>query len=221
MAYEEEDYLQISGLQHFSFCRRQWALIHIEQQWAENYYTTDGALFHKHAHDTAFQESRPGCITIRGMRVRSASLGISGACDVLEFHQSKEGVALSGRDGCWQPFPIEYKRGKPAQHTEADALQLCAQAMCLEEMLCCEIPRGALYYGEIRHRYAVELTAELRHCVKNLLEEMHALYKRGYTPKGKPTKACQACSLKEQCLPSLMRTQSVFDYIRGHLEEKS
>lgn len=152
------------------------------------------------------------------MRIFSPTLGVSGACDVLEFHRSGVGIPLKGRDGLWQPYPVEYKRGKPKQDT-TDALQLCGQAVCLEEMLCCRIPTGALYYGETHRRTEVEFTPELRQEVRTLLEEMHALYERGWTPKVKPTKACSACSLKELCLPKLMRKQSVADYLRDHLEE--
>ena len=118
----------------------------------------------------------------------------------------------------WQPFPVEYKRGKPKENTE-DALQLCGQAMCLEEMLCCEIPCGALYYGETRHRTEVVFTPELKQEVKSLLAEMHDLYKRGRTPRGKPSKGCNACSLKERCLPKLMKTRNVSDYLRRGMEE--
>lgn len=124
---------------------------------------------------------------------------------------------LKGREGLWQPYPVEYKRGKPKEGTE-DTLQLCGQAMCLEEMLCCEIPRGALYYGEPRRRTEVDFTPELRQEVRALLEEMHALYARGSTPKVKPTKGCNACSLKGLCLPKLMRSKSVSAYLRGAME---
>lgn len=221
MAYNEEDFLQISGLQHYSFCRRQWALIHIEQQWAENYRTIDGEILHKNAHDAGFQESRGDCLIMRGVYVHSSNLGLSGQCDVLEFQRSAQGIGLNGREGLWMPFPIEYKRGKPGEHTKSDELQLCAQAMCLEEMLCCEISAGALYYLQSRHRQGVKLTSELRSQVKKLVEEMHALYERGYTPMVKPTKSCNACSLKELCLPKLMRSQSASEYIRRHWEEET
>ena len=154
----------------------------------------------------------------RGVSVFSARLGVSGQCDVLEYRRGSTGVPLSGREGLWQPYPVEYKRGQPREDT-GDALQLCGQAMCLEEMLCCDIPIGALYYGETHRRTEVEFTPELRQEVKTLIEEMHALYERGWTPKVKPTKACSACSLKELCLPKLMRKQSVADYLRDHLEE--
>lgn len=217
MIYPEEEFLQLSGLQHFRFCRRQWALIHIEQQWAENFRTTDGAIFHENAHNGEMTESRGDLLITRDMRVFSAALGISGACDVLEFHRGESGIPLRNRDGLWQPFPVEYKRGKPKTHN-ADELQLCAQALCLEEMLCCEIPKGALYYGEPRRRTDVVFTPELRQEVRSLLEEMHALYARGHTPKVKAGKNCNACSLKELCLPKLMKSRSVTAYLRRGME---
>ena len=217
MIYSEEDFLQLSGLQHFKFCRRQWALIHVENQWAENYRTTDGAILHENAHNGDFTESRGDILITRDMRIFSRTLGVSGACDVLEFHRGAIGIPLKDRKGLWQPYPVEYKRGRPKESSE-DMLQLCGQAMCLEEMLCCEIPCGALYYGELRRRTEVEFTAKLRREVGALLAEMHALYDRGRTPKVKPTKACNACSLKELCLPKLMRGRSVSSYLRGAME---
>ena len=143
MIYSEEDYLQLSGLQHFKFCRRQWALAYIEQQWAENFRTVDGALMHQNAHDTGFRESRGDLFITRGVSVFSPTLGVSGQCDVLEYHRGSAGIPIRGKEGLWQPFPVEYKRGSPRDDT-GDTLQLCGQAMCLEEMLCCEIPEGAL-----------------------------------------------------------------------------
>ncbi|MDY3617578.1 CRISPR-associated protein Cas4 [Agathobaculum sp.] len=218
MDYKEEDFLQLSGLQHFKFCRRQWALIHIERQWAENFRTVDGALLHRNAHDKGFRESRGSLLTTRGLAVSSASLGVSGECDIVEFHRGETGVPLPGRDGLWQPYPVEYKRGAPGGRG-GDELQLCAQAMCLEEMLCCAVPEGALYFGETRRRVPVPFTQELRQAVRDCLAEMHQLYQRGYTPKVKPTKACGACSLKELCLPGLLRTGTVADYLSDAIGE--
>ena len=143
--YPEEDWLALSGLQHFSFCRRQWALIHIEQQWQENYLTTAGHLEHERAHDYEQSESRGDTLIMRDLRVFSRHLGITGACDVVEFHQSDDGVPLRGRNGLWSAYPIEYKHGQ-SKTVDADRLQLCAEAMCLEEMLSCEIVEGALFY---------------------------------------------------------------------------
>lgn len=219
MNFREEEFLPLSGLQHFAFCRRQWALIHLEGQWAENFRTTDGALMHDAAHNSALRETRGDLIITRGVAVFSRTLGVSGQCDVLEFHRSGRGVALSGRDGTWLPFPVEYKRGRPNERT-GDTLQLCGQAMCLEEMLCCSIPEGALYYGEPRRRTPVSFTQELRQEVRRTLLEMHDLARRGHTPKVKPSKACGACSLKELCLPVLMQDRPVSRYLREHMEEE-
>ena len=217
MIYGDDDLLLLSGLQHYRFCQRQWALIHIENQWAENFRTTDGAILYENAHNSALSERRGDLLVTRDMRIVSRTLGVSGACDVLEFHRGTAGVPLQGKEGLWQPYPVEYKRGKPKEGTE-DALQLCGQAMCLEEMLCCQVPRGALYYGEPRRRTEVVFTLELRQEVRTLLEEMHALYRRGTTPKVKPSKRCQACSLKELCLPRLMKSRPVADYLRRAME---
>ena len=218
MEYREEDFLQLSGLQHFKFCRRRWALIHIENQWEENYRTIDGAILHQNAHDTEFLESRGDRFITRGVSIYSAELGVSGQCDVLEYHRGNTGIPIAGKDGLWQPFPVEYKRGKPREDT-GDAIQLCGQAMCLETMLCCDIPEGALYYGEIRRRERVAFTPELRTQVRQMLEQMHDLYQRGYTPKVKPTKSCNACSMKELCLPKLMKNRSVSAYLKAAMEE--
>ena len=121
MNYQEEDYLQLSGLQHFRFCRRQWALIHIENQWAENFRTVDGSLMHEKAHENGSSESRGDLLIVRGLAVHSSSLGVSGQCDVVEFRRNPDGILLQNREGLWQPFPVEYKRGKPKENN-ADSL---------------------------------------------------------------------------------------------------
>ena len=139
----------MSGIQHFAFCRRQWALIHIEQQWQENARTAQGQLDHVRCHDETLSEKRDNVFTVRGMRVFSRKLNLSGACDVVEFHKDKNGISLEGQPGFWLPYPIEYKHGREKE-TDADCLQLCAEAMALEEMLVCGIPAGALYYIETR-----------------------------------------------------------------------
>ena len=217
MENNQEDFLMLSGLKHFAFCKRRWALVHIEQLWQENTLTLDGHYMHERVHDAGFTESRGSPLLSRAMPVRSQHLRITGECDMVELHRNADGIPIHGRDGLWTLYPVEYKRGKPKEGTE-DALQLCGQAMCLEEMLCCEIPRGALYYGEPRRRTEVDFTPELRREVTALLSEMHDLYRRGYTPKVKPSKSCNACSLKELCLPKLMRNRSVSSYLRGAME---
>lgn len=209
-------FLQLSGIQHFAFCRRQWALIHIEKLWQENLLTTEGDIFHQRAHDAQQRERRGDLLILRSLPVVSRRLGLSGSCDVIEFHIDPGGISLRGEEGLWQPYPVEYKRGSPKQH-DADKLQLCAQAMCLEEMLCCRIPEGALYYGETRRRLNVSFDDSLRLQVENAVAEMHQLMQRGHTPRVKPTKACGACSLKELCLPRLRRSGSVSAYLHRAL----
>lgn len=218
MNWPEEDWLQLSGLQHFAFCRRQWALIHIESQWSENYRTVDGNLMHERVHDQNLRESRGDLLIVRGLAIHSARLGVSGQCDAVEFHRFPDGISLKGQEGLWLPYPVEYKRGKPKSHN-ADELQLCAQAMCLEEMLCCPVTAGALYYGEPRRRTVVEFTPELRKQVEDSLAEMHRLFQRRYTPKVKTTKACNACSLKDLCLPKLMNREKVSVYLDHAVED--
>lgn len=218
VTYNEQAFLQLSGLQHFSFCRRQWALIHIEQQWQENLRTVEGQLLHGRAHDEQQRERRGEVLILRGLSVFSRQLGLSGKCDVVEFHPSQEGIPLQGEEGRWLPFPVEYKRGEPKKG-DADRLQLCAQAICLEEMLCCKIAQGALFYGEIKRRVPVEFDAALRDEAARLSAEMHALYSRGHTPKARPTKGCNACSLKELCLPGLAKHRSAAAYLTRYIEE--
>ena len=219
MSYQESDNLLLSGLQHFIFCRRQWALIHIEHQWAENLRTVEGDLLHARAHDETFRETRGELVTVRGIHLQSSALGVSGQCDVLEFRRGDAGIPLEGHDGLWQPYPVEYKRGAEKQ-VDADRLQLCGQAMCLEEMLCCDIPAGALFYGQTRRREHVLFTDEIRDQVRAALSEMHELYRRGHTPRVKPTKSCNACSLRDLCLPKLMRVRSASAYLDAAIKEE-
>lgn len=217
--YREEDYLQLSGIQHFLFCRRQWALIHIEQQWMENGLTTDGKLFHSRVHDENSVELRGDILSVRGLRISSRSLGISGSCDLVEFHRVKEnGITLRDYKGLWSVTPVEYKRGK-VDFSDADAAQLCAEALCLEEMLCCEISYGVLFWGEKHRRERVELNDSLRDKTRNAVQAMHQYYARGYTPKADRRPGCDKCSLVNICLPELNETRSVSDYIHDKLED--
>ncbi len=214
--YSEDEYLMLSGLQHFMFCRRQWALIHIEQQWAENYRTADGRVMHRNVHDASLHEKRGDTVTARAMAVSSARLGLSGECDAVEFRKDSGGIEIFGLDGRYSVTPIEYKRGAP-KADESDIMQLAAQAMCLEEMLCCDIPVGYLFYGDTRHRLKVEIDAALRSRVEKAVCEMHDMFRRRYTPKVKRSKACNACSLKEICLPVLCSEKSAEKYMRDML----
>ena len=196
MEYSEEDYLFISGIQHFKFCRRQWALIHVEQQWEENVHTVIGELMHKKAHDPYLTEKRKDTIIVRALPVVSKEMGITGECDVVEFRRCEDGVRLHGHRGLYSIYPVEYKKGKP-KTDEKDQLQLAAQAMCLEEMFSTKIKEGALFYGETKRREIIHITDELRIEVRDMFQEMHHYFSRHYTPKVKTSKSCSSCSLKE------------------------
>ena len=217
--YNEEDFLQLSGIQHFAFCRRQWALAYIELQWQENVRTVEGKLLHEKAHNPSVKEKRGDLIIERAMPIHSRELGISGECDVVEFHRSDTGIPLVGRERLYRVVPVEYKRGSPKK-SDVDALQLAAQAFCLEEMLCCEIPCGYIYYGETRHREEIAIDDVLRKKVQDMFLEMHKYYERRYTPKVKRTRSCNACSLKDVCVPALNKDISVADYIGRRIKEK-
>lgn len=215
--YSEDEYLMLSGVQHFAFCRRQWALIHIEQQWEENLRTTDGNIMHEKVHDAEAREKRGEYVITRAMAVSSSRLGISGECDAVEFRKADDGIALFGLDGKYTVTPVEYKRGKPKEDN-CDAVQLTAQALCLEDMLCCNISFGYLYYGETKHRVKVEFTKELRKQTEDIIEEMHDLFRKQYTPKVKRRKACNACSLKNICLPVTCAKKKASKYVSEMLE---
>lgn len=216
MSYSEDEYLMISGIHHFEFCKRRWALVNIEGQWQENYLTVDGNVMHKNAHNSDFTQSRKDIIITRSMPVSSSEYGISGECDVVEFHKAKDGICLFGREGRYKPIPVEYKRGRPIEN-DCDILQLLAQAVCLEEMLCCEIPFGYMYYGEIRRRVKVEFTVQLREKLSTILNEMHRLYSAHRTPVVKKKKCCNSCSMKDICMPAAT-SRTASDYIAKRLK---
>lgn len=217
--YPADAWLPLSGIQHFIFCRRQWALIHIERQWQESGLTAEGRILHERVDDPFFTEKRKDVIVTRSLPVSSAALGLTGVCDVVEFSASPEGVSLAGREGRFLPAPVEYKRGK-VKSDGSDEIQLCAQALCLEEMLAVPIPVGYLYYGQTRRRVAVELTVALRERVRKATQEMHAYFERGYTPKVKPFKGCNSCSLADVCMPQAQAENvQVSAYIRQQMEK--
>jgi CRISPR-associated exonuclease Cas4 len=216
--YQPDELLPLSGIQHFIFCRRQWALIHIENQWQENVLTVEGKLMHTRSDNPFLAEARKGVIVTRSMPVACYRLGLIGVCDVVEFSAAQEGVHLPGREGFFQPAPVEYKHGKEKKD-QSDVAQLCAQALCLEEMLSVGIPEGYMFYGETRHRLKVEFTPELRQLVERISEEMHMYFERGYTPRVKPSKACRSCSLEDICLPVLQeKVVPASKYIQTHID---
>lgn len=216
--YNEDDYLMISGIQHFIFCRRQWALIHIEQQWEENYFTMDGQILHERVDDSNIKESRKNIIKLNSMPVKSKRLGITGKCDLVELRQNPKGIYIPQYNECWDVVPVEYKRGKPKAN-ESDMLQLLAQAICLEEMLLTSIDKGYIFYFEIRRRLKIIFTKELRETLESIVAEMHSYMRKGLTPKVKTGKKCRTCSLRDICLPELNKEKNVKSYIQRRVEE--
>lgn len=212
-----DDYLLISGIQHYKFCPRQWALIHLEQQWVENYFTASGRLMHEKA-DSGFKEKRGDIVTVNTMPVISHGLKIQGNCDVVEFIAHAQGVNIPSLGGTYDVYPIEYKRGKPKTGTE-DHLQLTAQAMCLEEMLCTTIEYGYMFYKATKRREKVEFTKALRDEVMACTQVMHDLFSRKYTPKSKKKAVCKSCSLYTVCLPQLFKTPDPKKFIVESLRE--
>lgn len=207
---EDEDLLPLSALQHYLYCPRQFALIHVERLWAENRFTAEGRLLHRKA-DEVRVESRRGVRTVTAMPLLNAELGITGVADVVEFHESPEGE---------RPYPVEYKRGRPKAH-RADEVQLCAQALCLEAMFGAAIAEGALYYGKTRRRQTVAFDEELRRLTRQVIAEARMLKTEGRTPAAiYKASVCDACSLIDLCQPRLLgRPQSVRDWIQAQLRE--
>ena len=203
---EDDDLIPLSALQHYLYCPRQCALIHVEQQWAENRQTAEGRLLHQRA-DQPQTEQRHGVRTVTAMPLASPALGISGIADVVEFLDE-------------QPFPVEYKRGRPKAH-RADEVQLCAQALCLEYMLEWPVPEGALFYGETRRRKAVAFDATLRSLTLDTISATRSLLHGQHTPLAQyQPKRCDACSLIELCQPRLLgRKQTVGQWLRQQLKD--
>lgn len=209
-----EDFAMISALQHYMFCKRQCALIHLEGVWAENWLTATGRVMHERV-DARCSESRRDVRQATALRLFSRRLGVAGIADMVEFHRAdsefdaegrKVAVRLPGASGFWQPFPVEYKRGKPKEH-RSDEVQLCAQAFCLEEMLDVEIPAGALFYGATRRRTDVVFDPELRRLTQEVADGVRALLDSGKTPPPEFGKRCAACSLVEECQPQTLSSR--------------
>ena len=225
--FTEDDLLPISALQHLIYCPRQCALIHIEQVWSENLFTAEGRGIHDKVHNGG-TESRKDIRTATGVRLVSHKLGLTGQADMVEFHKAEEekdnggqtiAVKLPGARGLWKPYPVEYKRGKPKKH-QADEVQLCAQAICLEEMLKVNIPAGALFYGATRRRQELALTATLRELTESTTIKLHELMSMGITPPPIYNAAkCEKCSLFGICQPQTGDRQSIARYIKRMVSE--
>lgn len=206
---EDDDLIPISALQHYLYCPRQYALIHIERQWAENRHTAEGRVLHDRA-DTPGAEQRRGVRTVTALPLSDSVLGVAGVADVVEFRKADAGQLIC---------PVEYKRGRPKRH-RADEVQLCAQALCLESMLGCQVPEGALFYGQTRRRTSVVFDDDLRRLTRDTIQATRALFESRRTPTASyEPRRCDACSLIDLCQPKeLGRKRSVQQWLQHQLE---
>lgn len=230
--YSEEDLLPISRLQHFLFCERRAALVQIEGVWGDNIFTAEGAIFHNKVDDDLSVESRKDVRITRGLLLRSLRLGLSGKADVVEFHRVSEengsfsnekclpvGIPLYDTYGLWRPFPVDYKRGR-LRHEEGFEIQLCAQALCLEEMLCVAVPVGAIFYEKPRRRLEVIFDPDIRKRTEQAAIRLHELFRSGQTPSARYEKKCESCSLMDLCMPKVTgKAKSVARYLSRMIEQ--
>ncbi len=222
--YTDDELLPLSAIQHYAFCERQWGLIHLERQWQENLGTAEGRILHDKVHDSEYTESRGGIIYVRALPLKSYQLGLWGVADMVEFHPladpgQTKGTPLPGRSGRYLPIPVEYKRGRPKKD-DRDAVQLCSQAICLEEMLEVELDKGYLYYGQTQHRSEIVFDQRLRLRVRELSKDMHHCFESGQTPPARKGVKCNLCSLEDVCIPRLTRQKkSIQQYLKEQLED--
>jgi len=208
--YSEEDMLMLSGIQHFVFCKRQWALIHMEMQWAENEKTARGKYLHKKVDNYRARESKGNMLILRSAHVSSYKLGLSGMCDIIE-------ILLNTNEKFSSAHPVEYKSGKPKEN-ECDKIQLCAQAIAIEEMMGIDVPLGSIYYNEIRRRLTVQIDDYLKERTVEVSKEMHDTIKEGLIPKPRYGKWCHQCSLESICMPRIVsENKSIKKYIMEQL----
>jgi len=221
----DQDLIPLSALQHFVFCQRQCALIHLEGAWAENQLTAEGRVLHDHV-DQAGSENRRDLRTATAVRICSRRLGVVGVMDVIEFHRVESphdnehraiATQLPGASGLWLPFPVEYKRGRPKAH-RADEIQLCAQACCLEEMLNLNIDQGALFYGQTRRRVDVTFDSDLRRLTQETADGIHEMLKSNMTPPAEYSAKCNSCSLQDLCQPKVGARGSAMRWLSAEIE---
>ena len=204
MMYQEEDFIQLSALQHYMFCPRQCGLIHVEDIWRDNLFTVLGGLFHEKV-DTDTYESRGNTRIVRGLRIHSRRLGLSGKCDVVEFYTDKNGIT--------QVIPVEFKVGQPKEN-DCDRVQLCAQVLCLEEMLNRPIHQGAFFYGKIRRRQVIEINQDLRQQTNSIIQLVHEMVRSGIVPAVRYSARCRNCSLLDVCQPKALDARKLNVYMK-------
>lgn len=213
----EEDYLNISSIQHFIFCKRQWAILYLEDQWQENFLTAEGRIIHEKAHDGSIKESRKDYFVIRSMPVKSHKYKITGVCDIVEFIKDTNGINLKGKSDKYKIYPVEYKRGN-IKKDESDKMQLLAQCLSLEEMFVTKIRSGSIYYNKTRKREEFNFTENDIENFENIVREMHRIYKQKKNPKVRISGKCKKCSVYEICMPNLSNKEDVVSYINRKLE---
>lgn len=223
MYYNDDQMLMLSGIQHYMFCPRQWALIHVEQQWNENRLTVEGQLLHQNVDNPAYRQKNGDVITLRAVHIASHTLGLYGITDAIELLPSDvptDAITHPHYPGFWKPYPIEYKHGhrKP---DERDEVQLAAQVICLEEMYGIHIPEAALFYHETRHREVVKIDKPIRQLTYELSEAMHRTFESGSTPKAEEKRYCRNCSLIDICVPELTKKTLVAYYLKKSLDEET
>ena len=222
MAYTEDQMLMLSGIQHFRFCPRQWALINLEQEWEDNRLTTEGNILHKHVDDPKYRQKSGECITLRSVRLSSYELGLYGLSDIVELHPAPFNdnfITHSKYPGKWIPTVVEYKHGKPKPNN-IDEVQLAAQVMCLEEMYNLHLNHASFFYAEIRRRVDVEMSDELKQTVSDCAKQMHEIFQSGNMPPIDYSKKCTNCSLKDICMPQIAKCLKVKNYLTQRLNDE-
>ena len=219
--HTEDEMLMLSGIQHFMFCPRQWALIHIEQQWAENKLTTEGQILHRNVDNPFYRQKNGDVITLRSLHIASKQLGLYGITDAVELipaDSSENTITHNRYKGYWKPYPIEYKRGRQ-KPDERDEVQLTAQAMCLEEMYGIRIPSGAIYYDEVKHRETNLFSDSLRGTTIQCAKQMHEVFHSGTLPRATKQQHCKNCSLVDICMPEISNCTLARTYLIKNLYE--
>lgn len=215
--------LMLSGVQHYMFCPRQWALIHIEQQWDDNRLTTEGGILHRNVDNPLYRQKNGDTITLRSVHIASRRLGLYGITDAVELlpaDDATDAIQHPRYPGWWRPYPVEYKRGH-SKPDERDEVQLAAQVMCLEEMYGISIPFAALYYDEVKHRESIAINDSLRQLTESCAQDMHRIFATGTLPAADKQRHCRSCSLKDICMPELEECTTVGNYLKNNLYEET
>lgn len=205
--FEDFDRLSLSSLKQYIYCKRRFALMYVECEWGSNYKIVEGDLFHERVDNPLFSEKRGDLHISRSVPIYSDVMNLYGVADIIEFIKDDSGIKIHGKRERWRINPVEYKNGKP-EKSNADNFQLCAQALCLEEMFNTNIEHGDIYYGKIKRRVTVDFTNELRSDVKEQVKNMKELLEQQLLPPKPKNQNCSLCSLENVCIPTIIRNQT-------------